>query len=170
MTANSVDSADELYARIEAATAGTPYRMCRTEDGFDVTVDVHLPQWQQLLTRQRITQVHTYRIALRPEEKTFTLTDVVRTVEYEVGLGGVRLGKTVSVGRTLSITSNRSLDGSEQYTFSSAEGHRLIRGVTEELGWQEAKPAALKIAAAVGICAGAAALATLITLAVVNWL
>ncbi|MFJ6573876.1 hypothetical protein ACIQNU_41430 [Streptomyces sp. NPDC091292] len=169
---NSSAPAAELYVRMETACEGTPYRISRTDAGFDLTVDVRLPQWQTLLIRLRKSQVHTYRIALTPAEKTFTLTDVVRTVERVEGPGGVglRLGKTVSVGRTLSTTSHRTLDGTDEYTFSSAEGHRLIRGVTGELGWQETRPAALKIAATVGICACAAALATLITVAVVNWL
>ena len=168
--ANSAGAADELYDRIEAAAAGTPYRMCRTERGFDLTVDVDVPQGQELLTRRRVTQVHTFRVALRPEEKVFTLTDVVRTVEYEAGPGGVRLGRTVSVGRSVSVTSHRTLDGSGQYTFSSAEGHRLIRGAAGELGWREAQPASVKIAAGVGILGGVGALAALIALAVVKWL
>jgi hypothetical protein len=170
MGADNAGPVDELYTRIDAATAGTPYRMCRTERGFDLTVDIDVPQWQELLSRSRVTQVHTYRVALRPEEKVFTLTDVVRTVEYEAGLGGVRLGKTVSVGRSVSFTWNRTLDGSEQYTFSSAEGHRLIRGAAGELGWREIQPVSVKIAAGVGILAGLGALATLITLAVIMWL
>ncbi|MFB7111680.1 hypothetical protein [Streptomyces sp. NPDC056291] len=172
--ANSADAAEELYDRIESAAAGTPYRMCRTEAGFDLTVDVDVPQWQALLTRRRITQVHTYRVALRPEKKVFTLTDVVRTVEYEVGLGGVRLGKTVSVGRSVYVTSHRTLDGSdpgaEQYTFSSAEGHRLIRGAAGKLGWREAQPVGVKIAAGAAILGGLGAIAALIAVAVVKWL
>lgn len=173
MDANSAGSAQELYARIEAAVAGTPYRMRRTEPGFDLTVDVDVPQWQELLTRRRVSQVHTYRIALRPADKIFTMTDVVRTVEYEAGPGGVRLGKTVSVGRSMSVTSQRTFGDSgqsEQYTFSSAEGHRLIRGAAGELGWREAKPASVKIAIGVGILGGLGALAALIALAVVKWL
>ncbi|MGW4820577.1 hypothetical protein ACWEP4_16665 [Streptomyces sp. NPDC004227] len=176
--ANSADAAEELYDRIESAAAGTPYRMCRTEAGFDLTVDVDVPQWQALLTRRRISQVHTYRVALRPEKKVFTLTDVVRTVEYEAGLGGVRLGKTVSVGRSVYVTSHRTLDGSgpdsdsEQYTFLSAEGHRLIRGAAGKLGRREAQPAGVKIAAGAAILGGLGAIAALIAVAVavVKWL
>ena len=169
MGANSPSAVDELYARVEAAAVGTPYRICRTERGFDMTVDIAVPQWRELLTRDRVGELHTYRVALRPEEKIFTLTDIVRTLEYEVGLGGVRLGKTVSAGRSVSFTSNRTLDGSEQYTFSSAEGHRLIRGAAGELGWRETQPAGVKIAVGVGILGVLGALATLIALAIVNW-
>lgn len=168
--ANSTGNADELYARVEAAAAGTPYRVCRTERGFDLTVDVDVPQWQELLTRRRMNQVHTYRVALRPEKKVFTLTDVVRTVEYEAGLGGVRLGRTVSVGRSVYASSYRTLDGSEQYTFSSAEGHRLIRGAAGGLGWREAQPASVKIAAGFAILGGLGGIAALIAVAITKWL
>ncbi|MFG2141577.1 hypothetical protein [Streptomyces sp. NPDC048650] len=167
---SSARSADELYAGIQAVAAGTPYRMCRTERGFDLTVDVDVPQWQELLTRHRVGQVHTYRVALRPQKKVYTLTDVVRTVEYGAGPGEVRLGATAFVGRTVSVSSHRTVDGSEQYTFSSAEGHRLIRGVTEELGWREAQPASVKIALGFAALGGVGGLVAVIVLAVTKWL
>ncbi|MER7787529.1 hypothetical protein [Streptomyces sp. NPDC097640] len=167
---NSGGAADELYARIQTAAEGTPYRMCRTERGFDLTVDVDVPQWQELLTRRRVRQVYTYRVALRPQEKIYTLTDVVRTVEYEAGLGGVRLGAAVFVGRSLSRSSYRSLDGSEEYTFSSAEGHGLIRGAAGDLGWREAQPASVKIAAGFAVLGGLGAIAALIAVAIIKWL
>ncbi|MQA97604.1 MAG: hypothetical protein GEV11_24360 [Streptosporangiales bacterium] len=160
----------ELYARVQAATAGTPYTMVPTERGFDLTVDVDVPQWQELLTRRRITQVHTYRVALYPEKATYTITDVVRTVEFEAGLGGVRLGATAFVGRSLYRTSHRALDGSGEYSFSSGEGHGLIRGPAAELGWREAQPASVKIALGFAIVGGLGAIVALIALAVVNWL
>ncbi|WP_255951273.1 hypothetical protein [Streptomyces odontomachi] len=163
-------SVDALYARIQAAAAGTPYRLCRTEPGFDLIVDVDVPQWQELLTRRRINQVYTYRVALHPEKKTYTLTDVVHTVEYEVGPGGVRLGTGVAMGRSLSRTSYRTMDGTEQYTFSTAEGHRLIRDAARALGWRETQPASVKVALGFGILGGLGAVATLIALAIVNWL
>ncbi|MFJ8581341.1 hypothetical protein [Micromonospora sp. NPDC093277] len=144
--------------------------MCRTERGFDLTVDVNVPQWQALLTRRRITQVNTYRVALRPEKKIFTMTDIVRTVEFKAGVGGVQLGKTAFVGRSVSVTSYQALDGSDQYTFSSGEGHHLIRRAAGELGWQEAQPAVVKIAAGVAILGGLGGLAAVITLAITKWL
>ncbi|MCN9244351.1 hypothetical protein NGF19_26800 [Streptomyces sp. RY43-2] len=167
---NGPDAAEELSARIEAAAAGTPYRTRRTEWGLELTVDIDVPQWQERLTRSRITQMHTYRVELRPEERVFTLTDVVRAVEYEAGLGGVRLGRTLSTGRSVYTTSYRTPVGGEQYTFSSAEGHRLIRGAAREAGWREERPTSVKIAAGAGIFGGLVALGVLVALAVVFWL
>ncbi|MGW2774774.1 hypothetical protein ACWC4C_20035 [Streptomyces olivaceoviridis] len=75
------------------------------------------------------------------------MTDAVRTVEYEAGPGGT-----------------------PEHSFSSAEGHRLIRGAARELGWQEVRPTSVKIAMGFGILGGVVALGTLVALAAVFWL
>lgn len=162
-------AAEDFHARIEAAVAGTPYLRRRTEWGFELTVDVHTPQWQELLTRHRVDQVHTYRVALRPQERAFTMTDVVRTVEYEAGVGGVRLGRTVTTGRNVYVSRTWSPNGTQEYSFSSSEGHRLIRGVARELGWREIRPTSVKVAIGFGVFGGVIALGTLVALAVVFW-
>ncbi|WP_399922158.1 hypothetical protein [Streptomyces kanamyceticus] len=150
-------AADELRARAEAATTGTPYRYRWTERGFDLVVDVPLPGGRR---------VHTYRVALLLAGRTFTLTDVVHT--HERGpLGTTR--KTVETGRARYRTWSRSLDGSERHSFSSADGHRLIRGVAGELGWRELKPATQKAALVTGAFGGLVALGTLIALAIAFW-
>ncbi|MEU7422849.1 hypothetical protein [Streptomyces sp. NPDC040750] len=169
MTANAVQAVEEFRARVEAAATDMPYRVRRTEWGVELTVDVNAPQWRELLTRQRLRQVHTYRVALHPREKTFTITDVVRRVEYEAGPGGVRLGAAVSTGRSVYVIRSWSLDGTPQYSFSSAEGHRLIRRAARELGWRERKPLSMKIALGIGIVCGAIGLGMLIALAVAFW-
>ncbi|MEV0258299.1 hypothetical protein AB0H82_29050 [Streptomyces sp. NPDC050732] len=150
---------EALYARVAAATAaatGTSYRLRRTEPGFDLIADV--PQ-----ISRRVTQVHTYRVELRPREKTFTITDIVRT--HERGPFGVPRS-TVEIGRSRYRTWSRSLDGSERTSFSSADGHRLIRGAAGELGWTELRPAAQRTALVLGAVGGLLALGTLIALAV----
>ncbi|MFI7316407.1 hypothetical protein [Streptomyces venezuelae] len=150
---------EALYARVQAATEGTAYRPRRTERGFDVTVDV--PQ-----AGRNTTQVHTYRVVLHPREKTFTMTDIVRT--HERGPFGTS-SRTVERGRARYRTWSRSLDGSERTSFSSADGHRLIRGAAQELGWQELRPPTQKVALVFGAIGGLVALGTLIALAVVFW-
>jgi hypothetical protein len=131
-------------------------------------VDIDAPQWQELLLRSRTTRVHTYRVALHPENKVFTMTDLTHEVVVAAGMGGVRLSKAVSVGRSVSFTSHRSLSGPEEYTFSSAEGHRLVRGAAGELGWREAQPLSVKIGVGVGVLGGICAVAALIALAVIK--
>ncbi|MFF9085575.1 hypothetical protein ACF1BE_03945 [Streptomyces sp. NPDC014991] len=161
------DARQEFYQRIVAATADTRYRLRRTEPGFDLIVDVDTPQSREALTVRRVSQVHTYRVVLHPRDRRFLMTDIVRTVEYEAGLGGVRTSKTVSSGRNVYVTWSRSLDGTQRHYFSSAAGHRLIRGVARELGWREIRPTSAKAALAAGLFGGLIALGTLIALAVV---
>ncbi len=167
---NSTDAGLQFRDRVEAATAGTRYRVRRTVPGFDVTVDVEDPQFRETLTRHRVSRVHTFRVALRPHERRYTLTDVVRTVEYGAGPDGVRLGRTVTVGRSMYAEKRWSLNGTLEYSFSSADGHRLIRSAARELGWREIRPASVKVAIAAGAFGGAIALGTLIALAAVFWL
>ncbi|AYN41261.1 hypothetical protein D9753_22915 [Streptomyces dangxiongensis] len=157
------DARQDFYDRVVAATADTRYRPRRTVPGFDLTVDVP----RSPLTARRISQVHTYRVVLHPQERRFSMTDIVRTVEYEAGLGGVRTSKTVSSGRNVYVTWSRSLDGTRRHSFSSAAGHRLIRGVARELGWEEIRPTSVKAARAAGLLGAAIALGTLIACAVV---
>lgn len=146
---------ETLYARVQAATEGTSYRLQRTGRGFDMTVNV--PQ-----VGRHTTQVHTYRVELQPREKTFTMTDIVRT-------RGESGGRTVERGRARYRTWSRSLDGSERTSFSSADGHRLIRAAAQELGWQELRPPTAKVALVIGAIGGLLALGMLIALAVVFW-
>ncbi|MEU0002871.1 hypothetical protein ABZ079_00820 [Streptomyces sp. NPDC006314] len=158
--ANGPDAVEEFHARVEAAVAGTAFRMQRKGPGFDLAVNVDA----------RPRQVHTYRVALRLPEKAFTMTDIIRTVENEGGPGGPRLGRSVSAGRSVYVVTRRSLDGTDRYRFSSADGHRLIRGVAKELGWREIRPTSVKVAIGLGIFGAVVALGTLIALAAVFWL
>ncbi|MEU5895155.1 MULTISPECIES: hypothetical protein [Streptomyces] len=150
---------DTLYARVQAAAEDTSYRLRRTGRGFDMTVDV--PG-----LGRNTTQVHTYRVELHPRDKTFTMTDIVRT--HERGAFGTST-RTVKRGRVRYRTWSRSLDGSERTSFSSADGRRLIRGAAQELGWRELRPPTGKAALVFGAIGGLTALGTLIALAVVFW-
>jgi hypothetical protein len=156
--ANGRDAVGEFQSRIEAAVTDTGYRYQQTGQGFDLTVDVPGPE----------RRIHTYRVVLRRPERAFTMTDVVRTIGYGAGPDGSRRGKTVTAGRSVYVTRSRALDGSGRWhTFSSADGHRLIRGVARELGWREVRPTSVKIAMAFGVLGGAVAVGTLVALAVV---
>ncbi|WP_129309079.1 hypothetical protein [Streptomyces sp. L2] len=157
--ANSADTVREFQSRVETAVANTPYRMTRTGQGFDLVVGV----------RGRYPQTHTYRVVLRPRERDFTMTDVVRSSGRRVaGPDGQQRTTKVTSGRSVYVVvTSRGADGGEPYRFSSADGHRLIRGVARELGWREARPAVVKGAIAAGIVGGLVALGTLLALAFV---
>ncbi|MFF9620109.1 hypothetical protein [Streptomyces griseosporeus] len=149
--ASGADAVAAFQERVAAvvADAETPYRMYRTERGFSLSVDVH----------SRPPQVHTYRVELSLAQRTFTMTDAVRVHS------GAR--RSVEVGRSRYVVMSARPDGSDRYRFSSADGHRLIRGVARELGWREEKPTSVKLAMAAGIFGAVVALGTLVALAVV---
>lgn len=157
---NDTEQAAELYARVEAVTAGTEYRLSRTEQGFELTVDVREPsrRWS------RSTQVWTYDVALNSEAMTFTISDVVRTESRAVD-GQLLMSETV-VGRKLTHISRRALDGSAQYSFSSADGHRLIRDAAAKTGWEELMPASVYSARGSLILGAAIALAMVVGIAI----
>ena len=150
---------EALYARLAAATAGSAYRLRRTERGFDLVVDV--PQ-----STRRVQVLHTYRVELLAREGTFTLTDVVRT-RQRGSLAGQ--GLKVEIGRSRYRTWGTS-PGGTRFSFSSSDGHRLIRGAAEELGWRERRPATARAAVIAGVAGGLIALSTLIELAITFWL
>ncbi|GGU74242.1 hypothetical protein GCM10010260_02590 [Streptomyces filipinensis] len=153
------DAVGEFQSRVAAAVADTPYRMRPTGQGFELTVDVPGPE----------RRLHTYRVVLRQQERAFTMTDVVRTAGYGAGPDGAGLGKAVSVGRSVYVVKGANMDGTGRYRFSSADGHRLIRGVAEELGWRELRPTSVKVAIGFGVFGAVVCLGTLIALAVVFW-
>ncbi|WP_327357388.1 hypothetical protein [Streptomyces sp. NBC_01304] len=147
---------EELRARVRDAVAGTQYRMALTASGFDLTIDVQEPG--------RTSTVWTYRVELAAAERVFTITDVVLTTEYWPG--GRRKSVHKSVGRSVYRTRHRAVGGTEWYTFSSADGHRLIRGVAEELGWREERPASMRKALRAAYSVAAMTAAVLIGLLV----
>ena len=94
--------AAELYARVQAVTAGTAYQLNRTEQGFELTVDVQ----QSHRRGHRSTQLWTYDVVLNPEAMTFTIEDVVHTERR--GLDGRLLSSETVAGRKVTRISSRS--------------------------------------------------------------
>ncbi|MBC9716221.1 hypothetical protein H9Y04_27150 [Streptomyces sp. TRM66268-LWL] len=125
MSRSSAD-VEEFCARVREA-AEPAYDWQRTGQGFELAVDVPEPS-------RYVRKRHTYQVVLRPAANTFTITDVVRTQQR--GPAG-QWSSTVERGRARYRTFSSAVDGSGRQSFRSADGHRLIRGFAEELGWQE---------------------------------
>ncbi|MGW7070729.1 hypothetical protein ACWGII_34900 [Streptomyces sp. NPDC054855] len=149
---NDTGEAAELYARVEAVIAGTEYQLIRTEQGFELSVEVRVPRRRG----SHSTQLWTYDVALNSETMTFTINDVVRTERRSLD-GRLLMSETVA-GRKVTRISHRALDGSAHYSFFSADGHRLIRDVAEESGWEELMPSSVYSARASLILGAAIAL------------
>lgn len=147
---------EEFCARVRGA-ADAAYEWRRTELGFELTVEVPEPSPY----RQRR---HTYEVLLRPELNTCTITDVVRMRQR--GPAG-QWGSTVERGRARYRVFGAAMDGSRRRSFNSADGHRLVRAVAAELGWQEQAPASARVAKILGYSGGGIAAAVLIALGIV---
>lgn len=178
-------SAAELYARVQAAAADTPYVVTRTENGFDVSVDVATPQWRDLLYRQRVQRVFTYHVAVDEQNKKIAVTDSLYEVEWSAGVGSAGLGQipvphlrasvskqsgriwTKSSYKTIGIGDDGSVGTVREYTFSSEEGRRLITEPARELGWTQARGTTEKIGIVVAILGGVGAVVALLVTAIV---
>lgn len=162
--------AQELYARVQAAMAGTMYTVFPTEDGFEVAVDVRAPQWHWIIGRHRVEKVLTHRVSLDGATRRYTVTDVLRRLEW-TEVGGNRhlvIGASVEVdsGRVwhhAKMVSFGSQDDGrfgvdDTYTFSSPEGRQLITDSAAALGWTRQGSTQMKVGVAVGVVAGVGAL------------
>lgn len=174
--------AAELYARVQEAAAGTPYLVTPTADGFDVTVDVAVPQWRNILYRQHARKVFTHRVSLDEREKKLTITDELYELQWSVGVAPGEV-PTPRIGGRLSVQSGRvwhisgfkrvgtRADGSvgvvDEYTFSSEEGRRLITDPAKELGWRETLGKEAKIGLAALILLGVGTVVALLVVGIV---
>ncbi|HZE39615.1 MAG TPA: hypothetical protein VE172_12465 [Stackebrandtia sp.] len=168
-------AAAELYARVEAACANTPYALTRTEDGFDLSVDIKQPQWQYLLYQRRVTQVFTHRVSVDEANKQLSISDQVRTVEWSTGVDGKPipvLGANISVqsGRVIEVSSYKTLGGdgaTTEYRFSSEEGRRLITEPAKQLGWSVTWPGSAKAALVIAVIGVVVALVAVVAVLLV---
>jgi hypothetical protein len=108
----------ELYDAVRSLADGSPYAVDRTDDGFVVHVDVADAKWLTLLRRQGLRTTVRHIVRVRPERRTFTITDDVRSLDWEAGLDGGRpvlsgsasrtYGRTIALGRGRSGPGTRS--------------------------------------------------------------
>lgn len=177
--------AAELYARVQAATEGTPYAVTLTPNGFDVTVDIDVPQWRTLLYSEKVQKVFTYHVSVDGQNKKIAITDELYELEWSAGVGSSGLGQipvphlrasaSKQYGRiwhkssykTMEIGHDESSDAVRQYKFSSEEGRRLIREPAKELGWTEVRGRTEKIGIVVAIIGGVGAVVALLVTAIV---
>jgi hypothetical protein len=158
--------AQELLAAVRARTAGTPYVVSETDDGFDVRLDLENPSWHAVLQEQHLSRTWIYHVRLDEGARTLSITDDVRDVRWGAA-GGSRGGAPVPVlGASASRTRGRVGSRSFQRTWvlgehgfekvaehhhSSAEGRDLVRGPARELGWTERRGTAELIGLYVGV-------------------
>ncbi len=157
----------ELYTRVQAAAANGHYTATPTADGFEVSIDLRVPQWSSLLLQRRVKRVLTHRVSLDPPNRRLTITDVLREVQW-TSVGGVVLGRSIKVDRgrvwhkSKTVTIGKRDDGRlgvvDQDTFSSEEGRRLITDAARALGWTQRAGWQAKAGLIAGLVGGVGAL------------
>lgn len=166
----------ELYTRVQAAAAREHYTVTPTEDGFEVSIDVRVPQWSSLLYQRRAKRVFTHRVSLDPSTRTFTITDVLRDVWWKEA-GGLVLGGGVEVNRgrvwhkSKTVTIGKRDDGQlgmvDQYTFSSEVGRQLITETARTLGWTQRTGWEAKAGLIAGLVGGVGALVAVLLVLII---
>ena len=160
--------AAELLARIQAAVEPTPYRFDRTEDGFEITVDVPSQQWRGFLYSRRTDRVFTHRVQVVEQARKLKITDSVATVTWVMGANGpnpqLGVSKRLGSGRVIHFSFQKTVgqESPTDFTFSSEEGRHLITRPAEQLGWRIAWGRNALIGLVMGCIGGAGALAALI--------
>lgn len=160
--------AAELLARIQAAVEPTPYRLDRSKDGFEITVDVPSQHWQGFLYSRQTDRVFTHRVQVVEHARKLKITDSVTTVTWEMGANGPipRLGvsKRLDSGRVIHFSFQKTIgqESPTDFTFSSEEGRRLITRPAEQLGWRIAWGRNALIGLVAACIGGVGALAALV--------
>ena len=148
-----------LLDQLHAATAGTPYVVKETPDGFDMQIDIVDAQWFNLMRLNGLQRVFTYEVSLDEEQQKYAITDVAHSVSWDAGAGPggpptLQREQTTERGRVYSksfhietgVDARTGEVGTPvNYRFDSSEGRGIIRGVLKENGWSEQMGAEQKI-------------------------
>jgi hypothetical protein len=168
----------ELYDAVRSLAHDSPYAVDRTDDGFVVHVDVADAKWLTLLQKQGLRTTVRHIVRVRPERRTFTITDDVRGLDWQAGVSGGRpvLGASASrtYGRTIALGRGKVWAWDEKlrygkvldYTLDTEESRALIRTAAKELGYRERMPPVVRFALAMAVLGGGGAVVTLVVLAV----
>ena len=142
---------DRFRDRVASHAEGTPYVVSPTPEGFDVALDIVDARWYQLYAKAGLERTFVHHVTMAGG-RDFTITDDSHTLEWEAGHPrlGARVerfvGRRYDVGfrKTIAVTEDARIDTVVDYTFSSEEGRKLIKGAAKELGLREHLPASAK--------------------------
>ncbi|WP_151523340.1 hypothetical protein [Serinicoccus kebangsaanensis] len=142
---------DLLFDQVRQAveTDGGGLTVERTDGGFDVCADVHDRRVVDVAYRAGVRELTIHHVAVDETEGTFTVTDDVRSVAWEAGIGGPRIALRASLSRSLGTFRRvelgsrwrRGADGRPEkvagYAYDSAQGRRLVERVAEQMGLRQ---------------------------------
>lgn len=163
----------QFLREVRRAAEGTPYVVTKTDDGFDVTLDVVDAHWFGLYDAAGLRKVYVHHVT-ENGDGTYAVTDDSRTVEWEAGVPRL----SASVERSRGRVKERSVekvwafnsDGDHgkvvDYRFDSEEGRTLIEDAADRLELTQRRGGAEKIGLVFALIGGVGAvLAVLAVLA-----
>lgn len=165
MTQHPKTLADDLREAVLVLAADSPYTVQRTDDGFDVTLDLAEARFYSLFTRHGLNKVFIQRISVDEEAQTFTMLDASRAVEWSAGVSASdpvpRFSGSIEIfqGRSISVQKQRIYAWDQDlqfrkvvdYDFSTSEGHALVRAAAAQVGLTERWPWQAKVGLVVGV-------------------
>lgn len=135
------DDLAALEQGVREAADGTPYVVTTTADGFTVQLDVADASWWGLFDGAGLARVHRHHVRV-PRPGRYSITDDVRTVEWEAGTPRVAVeaqriqGRVVEFGSTnvWALDARGRLQPQAAFRFDTREGRDLVDGVARHLG------------------------------------
>lgn len=150
-----------LEDAVRTSSAGTPYTVVPTDDGFDLRLDLADAQWWGAFNRAGLRTSFTHEV--RVDGDRFTITDVARTVEWVAGSPRIAASATVERGRIKRVGFQRTYAFDDDlrpskvvdHSYSSETGRRLIEDAAAGLGLRQRMPLEQRIALAMaGLAVG----------------
>jgi hypothetical protein len=142
----------EFFERVRAAAEGTPYTVTKTEDGFDVALDIVDAQWFGLFNKAGLKRLFIHHVESK-DDGVFSITDESRSLEWVAGTPRIAASAEVTKGRVIGFSKQKVWAFDEHgdfgvqadYRFNSEEGRGLIEGVARQLGLEQRRGTEEKI-------------------------
>ena len=134
---------DQLYAALEQARSQVPYAIARTEEGFRVELDLHIPEITQRVQRLSIKRTFAIDVRLHEGKAKARLTDTLKEIERGTGHTlGFKLTSSMNKGAVFGRTF--TFGGSEQdkardlemKPYSIKVAKAWVRELLEANGWK----------------------------------
>ncbi|WP_121256528.1 hypothetical protein [Nocardioides ferulae] len=135
--------AQEFAAAVARAAEGTPYVVRPDDEGFSVALDVVDARWIGLLNAAGLQKAYVHHVRVR-DDRSYTITDDARTVEWVAGTPRIAASAERQVGRVIefghqtvwAFDEHGRFGVQADFQFDSEEGRDLINGVAGQLGLQ----------------------------------
>jgi hypothetical protein len=142
----------QFFEGVRAAAEGTPYTVTKTDDGFDVALDIVDAQWYGVFNKAGLKRLFIHHVDFKGEG-VFSITDESRALEWVAGTPRISASAAVTKGRIIGFSKQKVWAFDEHgnfgvqadYRFSSDEGRGLIEGVARQLGLEQRRGTEEKI-------------------------